>query len=152
MLPPRRILCPTDFGETAQAALRSAIELAGIFCAELVLMHVVDPLPCAISCPGSSGLGVVLCAPILADSIESAKGTLRRLAAELLPAGLAYRERVDLGSPAARILEAARSEKSDLIVMGMRPRSWLRRCFRPSPTLAVARDASCPVWVVHRTA
>ncbi|MDD4903320.1 MAG: universal stress protein, partial [Candidatus Bipolaricaulis sp.] len=46
MLPPRRILCPTDFGETAQAALRSAIELAGIFCAELVLMHVVDPLPC----------------------------------------------------------------------------------------------------------
>ncbi|MGD9675990.1 MAG: universal stress protein [Candidatus Bipolaricaulia bacterium] len=151
MLPPKRILCPTDLGETAQAAVRFAIELAGIFCAELVLMHVVDPVPYSISCPESSGLGAVLCVPILTGAIESAKDALRRLAADLLPPELAHRERVDLGSPADRILEAARSEGSDLIVMAMGRGSWLGRCFGPPLTLTVARRSRCPVWVVRRT-
>ena len=45
MLPLKRILCPTDFSEPAGKALESAIELAQHFSAQLLLVHVVPPVP-----------------------------------------------------------------------------------------------------------
>ena len=149
MTTPKRILCPTDFGDASREALRAAVELAGIFCAELVLVHVIDPLRFTIACPETYGLGAITCAPVLGSAIQAATSAIRCLAAEVLPTGLAPRDRVELGSPVARILSVARSEKSDLIVMGMRRRSWWRRVIDPSLTELVARRSSCPVLVVH---
>jgi nucleotide-binding universal stress UspA family protein len=45
MLPFKRILCPTDFSEPALTALKRAEELARHFGAELVVAHVIPPIP-----------------------------------------------------------------------------------------------------------
>ena len=45
MLPFKRILCPTDFSEPAFTALKHAEELARHFAAELIVAHVIPPLP-----------------------------------------------------------------------------------------------------------
>lgn len=147
---PKVILCPTDFGEATLDALRTAAELAAIACAEVVLVHVVNPMRFTIPCPEHCGLGAVVVAPMLGRSIESAARALRRIAAEVLPQGLAWRARVELGSPESRILEAARSENSDLIVMGTRCRSLWRRVLDPSLAEWVVRHSVCPVLVVRQ--
>ena len=44
-----RILVPTDFSEHSLAALKYAIELAREHESEVVLVHVVEPLPYGIA-------------------------------------------------------------------------------------------------------
>ena len=45
MLPFKKILCPTDFSEPAFVALKRAEELARHFDGELIVAHVIPPLP-----------------------------------------------------------------------------------------------------------
>lgn len=45
MLPLKKIVCPTDFSEPADEGLKIARELATQFSAEMLLVHVVTPLP-----------------------------------------------------------------------------------------------------------
>jgi len=45
MLPLKKILCPTDFSDPSFEALNVAIELAVHFSSELILIHVVAPIP-----------------------------------------------------------------------------------------------------------
>jgi nucleotide-binding universal stress UspA family protein len=45
MLPFKRILCPTDFSQPAAAALKRAEEIARHFGAELLVAHVIPPVP-----------------------------------------------------------------------------------------------------------
>ena len=45
MLPFRTILCPLDFSESSYKALHNAAEVALHFQAELIIVHVVSPVP-----------------------------------------------------------------------------------------------------------
>ena len=45
MLPLKKILCPTDFSEPSYEAIETANEFAINFSAELILVHVVTPIP-----------------------------------------------------------------------------------------------------------
>jgi len=45
MLPLKKIVCPTDFSEPSFEALQAAVELARHFSAELIVVHVVQPIP-----------------------------------------------------------------------------------------------------------
>jgi hypothetical protein len=45
MLPLKKIVCPTDFSEPAHEGLKIARELATQFSSEILLVHVVTPLP-----------------------------------------------------------------------------------------------------------
>jgi len=45
MLPLKKIVCPTDFSEPADEGLKIARELATQFSAEMLLVHVVAPMP-----------------------------------------------------------------------------------------------------------
>jgi hypothetical protein len=45
MLPLKKIICPTDFSEPSFEALEAAVELARYFSAELIVVHVVQPVP-----------------------------------------------------------------------------------------------------------
>jgi nucleotide-binding universal stress UspA family protein len=54
-----------------------------------------------------------------------------------------------LGEPYQKILETAEDEKFDLIVMGNRGFSKIKRFFVGSVTQRVISEAPCPVLVVH---
>lgn len=68
--------------------------------------------------------------------------------AELIPL-VAVRQKVEIGSPAANILDEAEREQSDLIVMSTHGRSVLAYVLMGSVTEEVVRNASCPVCLVH---
>ena len=57
--------------------------------------------------------------------------------------------RVLTGDPAAKILELAKKEKIDLIIMGAHGRKGLERVFFGSVADAVVTGAPCPVLTIH---
>lgn len=63
-------------------------------------------------------------------------------------AGALVKTRVESGAPHERILEVARQERCDVIVLGRQKRSWLRKLFGDNVVGNVIRRAPCPVLVV----
>ena len=57
--------------------------------------------------------------------------------------------RVELGSPAEKILAVVQKEKIDMIIMGAHGRAGLERAIFGSVANKVIKSASCPVLAVH---
>ena len=57
--------------------------------------------------------------------------------------------RVEMGSPGEKILEFAKKEKIDLIIMGAHGRKGLERAIFGSVADRVVQGASCPVVTIH---
>jgi nucleotide-binding universal stress UspA family protein len=56
--------------------------------------------------------------------------------------------RIEEGEPHRKIVEAAKEERCDVIIMGAKKRSWLRRLFGDNTVEKVISQAPCPVLVV----
>ncbi len=137
----RRILFATDFSEDSLAALPYAVSLAEEDEAQLALLHVVEQ-PAA---------GIV--------DLEEAKASLLRRLKELVPLEaepwchaeclLEFSEQ--FAPPANRILEIARDQAADLIVLGVRPvHGPLGLATHLASTTAhILTKASCPVLTVR---
>ncbi|MFA6983926.1 MAG: universal stress protein, partial [Sedimentibacter sp.] len=63
--------------------------------------------------------------------------------------GIRVETEVLLGEPYAKIIEAARNDNIDIIVMSNRGFSKVKRFFVGSVTQKVISDAPCPVLVVN---
>src|SRR3954464_3276138 len=104
MLPIRRILVPTDFGECSAPAVRLAAELADKFGAELVLLHVVQDL--ALAMPDA-----VMPSPVPGPDLNQLTDAAKTGRANLAPREkldrLKPRVEVRIGSPVAEIVAAA---------------------------------------------
>lgn len=57
--------------------------------------------------------------------------------------------RVELGSPAEKILAFIQKEKIDMVIMGVHGRSGLDRMIFGSVANKVVKGASCPVLTIH---
>ena len=85
---------------------------------------------------------------------------LRRRASEMIDSictqagcdGLPTEKEVLMGEPYEVILKTAKEEGADLIVMGNRGFSKIKRFFVGSVTQRVISEAPCPVLVVHTNA
>lgn len=80
-------------------------------------------------------------------AIERGRAHVRRVRGEL-PADLKIDERVEVGSPAAKLLEIAHHEDAELIVVGSRGRGALRSALLGSVSRSLAGQAPCPVLIV----
>lgn len=60
--------------------------------------------------------------------------------------------RVERGEPSSRILAVAAQERCDVIILGARKQSWLRRLFGGNVIGKVIRRAPCPVLVLDAPA
>ena len=144
-VPIRTILVPTDFSNSANAALELANEVAEAFDARIVLLHVVDLhyqlMP--------SGL-LVVPAPIPGDVIrrakERARAALDDLAGKLPRVG---RRLVRRGHARDVTLAVAGAIKADLIVMGTHGRRGVQHLFIGSVAEYVVRNARVPVTTVR---
>jgi len=63
--------------------------------------------------------------------------------------GLTIQERLVYGNPAAEILKAARNVEADLIVMGSRGTTGIKRIFLGSVSNKVVHSAGCPVAIIR---
>src|SRR6266478_3213395 len=143
----KKILVGTDFSEASDEARRVAIELARRLGAELEIVHVEEPLPAYAFAEGA-----LLDLPRLQEEVRTwAERQLEDLARGARASGVSTTTAVLLGVPANTIVEAARTERADLIVVGTHGRTGLERVLLGSVAERVVRNAPCAVLTVRQT-
>ena len=142
----KKILCPTDFSENSEYALKYALTLAILSKAELQLLHVVEP----ISYPQSAELfEPVLDEVELTMKMEAAfQKQLEDQVAALKSEYPKIRGKLVTGNTFLEIIQAARDEGVDIIVMGTHGRTGLAHVLIGSVAERVVREAPCPVLTV----
>lgn len=140
----RRVLHATDLSSAARPAWEHAQQLGRLFGAEVLLLHVVPvtPVPLTAYLPWK-----------LVEELREAEEGKARVQLDTLLDGprdprLKTRVRIEPGTPTSRILEVAREEDADLIVMGTHGHSGLGRVLLGSVADRVVRLAPCPVVTV----
>jgi len=141
----KRILCPVDFSEPAHVGLAAAVELAARFSAELLVVHVVPPVPVAAIPQAAPAFDVGVYQNELADSAEEG---VEKMVADEIPDGIRARSVVIKGEPAHEIVRVAGEQQADLIVMSTHGESGWRRFVFGSVAEKVVRLAPCPVLTV----
>ncbi len=144
-VPFRRVLCAADLIEPGAETVSYAVKLAEAFHAELTLLHALEQVP-------EFEPGALVEIQALRQALaEEARGLLRAAVPEADRKQLAVRDLVRAGSAHERILDVAREERSQLIVLGARSHRSLGRLLFGSTSRRVLRDAPCPVLVVPET-
>jgi universal stress protein A len=158
----KNILVPTDFSESADAALRQAVKLAELGGGRITLLHVIfldkikDEL---LGLDALENLTRVLNAPASeathtpTNPVETlAEAAQQRLkeAATSIGGKVKIDTAVAEGRPSVEVVEYANEHGIDLIAMGTHGRSPLGRAFLGSVADNVIRQAECPVLVVRK--
>jgi nucleotide-binding universal stress UspA family protein len=150
MLAIRKILVGTDFSPCSDAALRYGRDLARQFGAALHLMHVVAPAG-PVDIVGMSGY---------VAAVPEIEAQAEKLDLERLEAMLTEEERKTLcvttvlhymEPPAQALVEYARSQGIDLMVVGTHGRRGLTHLILGSVAERIVRTAPCPVLIVHES-
>lgn len=137
----KHIVCAVDLLPSSLEALRYALSLAREADATLDVLHVVDDAP--------GGLTAHYQVPeYLRHRAQQAIETMRAYVPDAEREACVIRERVEIGEPAAKILEAAGESGADVVVMGAGDRAHLRSLWL-APTIGeVARAVMCPILMV----
>lgn len=137
----RRILVGFDGSPQSRKALTTALELAEAFKGEVEALIVVRP-PEFAELEGEVQAAMQEANGPLGESIRWAKAEGARLHGKL-------RVHKQLGHPAETIVRLAEQGKFDLVIMGRRGHTAIARWMLGSISERVARDAHCPVLLVH---
>ncbi len=135
----RKILFPSDFSHTGDAALEYATSMARDRSASLLIVHVEEP-PVAYA-GGEFYYGIPNPSP---DEVL-------KMLHQIKPtdASIPYDYRLITGHPASAICKVAEEEKVDMIILGTHGRTGLTRLLMGSVAEAVVRHASCPVLTLR---
>jgi nucleotide-binding universal stress UspA family protein len=140
MYPITRILVPVDFSDRGKEMISYAALFGAKYDAEIVLLHVINPM---YSIPASGGFGPLL-VPLPATVIESLAKRLESFAADSLR-GLNVRRLVYEGDPAEQVSEFAQGGNVQFIVMPTHGYGVMRRFLLGSVSAKILHDVSCPV-------
>jgi universal stress protein A len=144
----KQILCPVDFSDFSDYAMRYAALLAQKFEARLTLLHVVAPI--LVPLPGDALVPPMRQAD-LADIADACRERLTRTAGDLTQNGVsAVACQVTSGVPYLEIIRVAEELHADMIVMGTHGRSGLVHLMIGSVAERVVRKAPCAVLTVKR--
>ena len=139
-----RILVATDFSEDADGALAVAIRFGKRLKATVDLVHVYD-LPGAMTLPVA---GAVAPAVPDADAMLNVYRQLGERTDRVREAGVDCVATAREGDAAVEIVSQAEKVRADMIVMGRRGLSGLRRLLLGSVTERVLRTIGTPVLVI----
>jgi nucleotide-binding universal stress UspA family protein len=140
------ILVPTDFGEPSARALEYGRHFARQFGSRLHLLHTVEN----VLVPGGAEVPVA--------AVQQVEQGLESVARRQMEQAVTADDRATLSivttirparSAAADIVEYARANAIDLIVMGTHGRGVLGHLLMGSVAERVVRSAPCPVLVVR---
>ena len=132
------ILCPIDFSDTSVHAVDLATMIASWYKARIIGLHVVSAAVAApeFSLPRGSVDELALRSALAARFSGASR------------AGVGVDVFLEVGSPAALILDKAASLAADMIVMGTHGTSGFQHLVLGSVTERVLRRAACPVLTV----
>lgn len=130
-----RILVPVDLTPVGEAKLPVAQEYARAFDAEVLLLHILPPR--------------AVDTDVILPSEASARAYLDVLAAGMTAAGVRAAPLIRTGPTAGSIVDEARAQQVDLIILGANVRPMLRSVVIGSVADEVVRNAHCPVLLVR---
>ena len=137
----RTVVLATDLSPTSEAATTAALDLAGTLGARLLAVSVIDPG--SLRLPGGR----------FRQRVDQVRSERERIAQSLVARGRSIGVTVDFlvweGDPGESIIEAARAEGADMIVVGSHGRGTVGRFLIGSVSDHVVRNAQCPVLVVR---
>ncbi len=138
----KRILVPVDFSEPSMKAVPYALAFAKQFKAELVLVHIVEQ----VIYPGDWMIPPFPTGDFASESREQLMTKLRSTCAEktgkvtpIVRFGRAWQE----------IIEVAREQKCDMVIMATHGYTGLRHVLLGSVAEKIVRHAACPVLTVR---
>ncbi len=135
------MLVPTDFSTSSLTAAGQAGELARCLRSQVTLLYVDELLPLA----GTLGLRIASNEALRAAHLTARRKQLADFGAAELK-DVTVKRMVCSGDPAKVIVERAREEQPDLILMPARGGGVFRKFLLGSVTAKVLHDAECPVW------
>ena len=146
MLKLTSILCPTDFGEFSEHAIRYACELAEKFGAELHLLNVLQDYDAIAPGTGEAFMPFTDWLP------ELKKQSHEQLAKQPGPewaSKVPVHRTTRVGAPVGEIVNYAKEHDIDLIVQGTHGRRGIKHMLLGSVAENIVRYAPCPVLTVR---
>jgi universal stress protein A len=137
-----RILVPIDFSEHSQKALRYALAFADQFDAEVTLVHVVEQMVY----PGDWMYPPLTAGDFAAEKRGEMVERLRSLDAG---SGVKTQHVVRLGRAWQEVIEIAKEQKADLIILATHGYTGLKHVLLGSVAEKIVRHAPCPVLSVR---
>ena len=152
----RKILYATDLSENSAYAFYFAIDFAQKHNANIIILHVVEPIPIPpdVSPYIERGRIVKIEKDNINEAIEEIKNRLqsfcRRVEGQIGPPciDLVSKTLVPLGHPTEEILNTADREDCDLIILGTHGKGFLTHTFFGSVSSAVLHRARKPVFII----
>ena len=149
----KRVLYPTDFSDSASAALAYVKRLREAGAEDVVLLHVYDErnidLYWEIEASYKEEPPEQVKHEIVKKMLEKSYGKLKGIEKELQQAGLKTRLIVVEGVPYEEIVKVAKDENVSLIVMGSHGERGFVEKLLGSTTVRVMRESPVPVLVVR---
>jgi nucleotide-binding universal stress UspA family protein len=140
----QHFLVPIDFSAYADQALDYAIALAQKLPARLTLVHVIHIIPLGIA-EGGAPLPPTYLETLEADVRQNLETYRQRVE----DAGLEGAVMTLHGIPFQAIIDVARDERVDMIIMGTHGRTGLKHVLLGSVAEKVVRLAPCPVLITR---
>ncbi len=139
----KKIVVATDFSSDAELALSYGLSLGREFGAEVLVMHVLPPIPKSVE-PDTPQLPMVL------DGIfhQTEQQLLRAVASEAAKS-VTVTPVVREGQPYREVLDIAEDQHVDLICMGVHGAGFGMRALFGSNVDRVLRQSPCPVLIAR---
>ncbi|MCK5150318.1 MAG: universal stress protein [Candidatus Thorarchaeota archaeon] len=139
----KTIMVTVDGSDYSEKAVKYACAIGVPLNADIILLHVVPMLVSATPYHDTiSDQPFLALRKVGEDILDKAKKIADSCQTPVT-------DLIDHGDPATRIIEIAEERNVDLIIMGSRGLSGIRRLFTGSISDKVANQASCPVMIVR---
>jgi len=138
-----KVLVPIDFSDYSKSALKYAVNLCKFFNAEIILIYVIEP----VIYPPDFSMGQIAMPSINNEWDERAKEELDKLSKNEI--NISSRTVIKTGKPFVEIIETAKEENIDLIIIATHGHTGVEHILFGSTAEKVVRKAPCPVLTLR---
>ena len=142
-----KILHATDYSKASAPALDEAVALAKQNGAELLILHIIDPVPPYVA--GEDIGGADLYMKLEESTKQEAEASMKKLMEKLRKLKVNAKSVLLRGTAHEQIVRTAKNRRANLIVIGTHGRTGLSKLLMGSVANKVVSTAHCPVLTVH---
>ncbi len=137
----KKVLVPIDFSDYSKEALIYTLNFIKCFNADITLVYVIEPV---IYPPDFSATQISI-PPTDVEITKNAEENLNRLINREIPSEIKVKSVIKIGKPFYEIIETAKEENIDLIIISSHGHSGVEKILFGSTAEKVVRKAPCPV-------